>query len=240
MGELGGLLIVLFLFYFVFMLVAQFIIGQILIIIGSFSLAYLAYSICSEVATRNFYRFVTCLLISVLLGIGYYNSLFSETLCDNWYMGKLSNSRYGPEQNGVSISHDNYSKICNFEFVGFRYACSQYEECRSGLTALKPLPLFLFGLLCASLGSALGLIPIGKLNITKGEEESRYKSGSINLQNPKTLITLQKFQEENPTLFEESTVEEIAKITGRTEKSVKSFITRKKLYCINYGSRNSN
>lgn len=235
MGELGGALLVLFLFYFVFMLVAQFIIGQILIVIGSIALAFLAHSICKEVAAKNFFKFITCLLISVLLGIGYYNSLFSETSCDNYYMGKLSNSGYGPEQNGVSISYDNYSKICNFP--GFRHACSQYDECRSGLTALKPLPLFLFGLLCASLGSALGLLPTGKLNIAKGEKESKYKAQSTNIQNSNKQITLQKFQEENPTLFEESTVEEISRLTGRTERAIKTFITKNKLYCINYGSK---
>lgn len=235
MGELGGALLVLFLFYFVFMLVAQFIIGQILIVIGSIALAFLAHSICKEVAAKNFFKFITCLLISVLLGIGYYNSLFSETSCDNYYMGKLSNSGYGPEQNGVSISYENYSKICNFP--GFRHACRQYDECRSGLTALKPLPLFLFGLLCASVGSALGLLPLGKLITSKGEEDSKHKRESTYLQNSKTLITLRKFQEENPTLFKESTVEEIAKLTGRTERSIKTFITREKIYCINYGSK---
>jgi len=235
MGELGGALLVLFLFYFVFMLVAQFIIGQLLIVIGSIALAFLARSICKEVAAKNLFKFFTCLLISVLLGIGYYNSLFSETSCDNYYMGKLSNSGYGPEQNGVSISNDNYSKICHFP--GFRYACSQYDECRSGLTALKPLPLFLFGLLCASLGSALGLLPNGKFSTTKADKESKYKTESTNLQDSKTSITLQKFQKENPTLFEESTVEEIAKLTGRTERAIKAFITKNKLYCINYGSK---
>jgi hypothetical protein len=237
MGELGGAVLILFLFYFVFMLVAQFIIGQILIVIGSIALAFLAHSICLEVAVKNLFKFFTCLLISGFLGICYYNSLFSETSCDNYYMGKLSNSKYGPEQNGVSISHDNYSKICNFEFQGFRHACSQYDECRSGLTALKPLPLFLFGLLCASLGSALGLLPNGKFSTTKADEESKYKAQSTNIQNSNKQITLKKFHEENPTLFKESTVEEIAKLTGRTERSIKTFITREKIYCINYGSK---
>jgi hypothetical protein len=235
MGELGGALLVLFLFYFVFMLVAQFIIGQILIVIGSIALALLAHSICKEVAAKNLFKFFTCLLISVLLGIGYYNSLFSETSCDNYYMGKLNNSGYGPEQNGVSISHDNYSKICNFP--GFRHACSQYDECRSGLTALKPLPLFLFGLLCASLGSALGLFPSGKLSETKGEDASSYKPNPANIKISSTSITLQKFQQDNPTVFQNSTVEEIAKLTGRTDRSVKNFITKKKIYCVNYGSK---
>jgi hypothetical protein len=237
MGELGGAALILFLFYFVFMFVAQFIIGQILIVIGSIALAFLAYSVCKEVKAKTLFKFLTCLLITVLLGIGYYNSLFSETSCDNYYMGKFTRPRYGPEQNGVSISQDNYSKICNFEFQGFRHACSQYDECRSGLTALKPLPLFLFGLLCASLGWALGLFPIGKFNETKGEDESNYKAQSTNIQNSNKQITLQTFQEENPILFKESTVEEISRLTGRTERSIKTFITRKKLYCVNYGSK---
>lgn len=236
MGGIGAGLISLFVFYLIFALTAQFVIGQIAILIGSIALGVLIYRLCSEMEGENRTYLYGSIILSVLLGLLYYNAVLSETACDNYYIGKVFNSGYGAQQNGASITKENYSEVCHFS--GLSYACSQYMECKSGLTALKPLALFFFGLLCSSIGCTLGMLKaVSKIKPNKSNAISNpiNTSSASNLTIP--ALGLYDFQQENKEIFKQSTVEEIAKLTGRTERSIKAFITRHNLSCANYDSK---
>ena len=109
MAGFGGLLVGLFLLYFVFMFVAQFLIGQLLIFLGSIYIGYLAYKLCLELEEpKRIYKIIG-LLVSGAILVAYVGSLNSESSCDGFYIGKVFKSGYGPEQNGTTITNENYS-----------------------------------------------------------------------------------------------------------------------------------
>jgi len=228
MAGLGGLLLALFILYFVFMLVAQFLIGQLVLFLGSFYIAYVVYKLCVDVDDIKKIYFYVIFSLCCLFLFAYVNSLFSDTSCDGYYIGRVFKPSYGPEQNGITISNENFSNVCGFP--GFRHACSQYSECKSGFVVFKPFQLFLLILLCASLGASLGFLININLNLEGKVLSSQAVEGFVELKN------LSEYYKINEDFFKNLTVQEIAVQTGRTERYVKSFITRNKLKCQNYGN----
>lgn len=240
MAGFGGLLVGLFLLYFVFMLVAQFLIGQLLIFLGAIYIGYLAYKLCLDLEKpKRLYKFIALLVSGVIL-VSYLGVLNSESSCDGFYIGKVFKSGYGSEQNGTTITSENYSGVCGYP--GFGHACRQFEECKRGMVVLKPLQLFLFGLLCTALGSLLGLVKVSKFEV-KNNLESKEPIKTVDRN--KVLLNasskhLQDYWKESKDTFETSTVSHISKMTGRSERTIKSFITRNKLFCADYGVREPN
>lgn len=240
MAAFGGLLVGLFLLYFVFMLVAQFLIGQLLIFLGAIYIGYLAYKLCLDLEEpKRIHKIIALLVFGVIL-VAYVGALNSDSSCDGFYIGKVFKSGYGPEQNGTTITSDNYSSVCGYP--GFRHACRQFEECKRGMVVLKPLQLFLFGLLCAALGSVLGLVKVSKFEIKNNAEPKE----PIEIADGNKVIVdvssknLQDYWKESKDTFETSKVSHISKMTGRSERAIKVFITRNKLFCADYGVREPN
>jgi hypothetical protein len=240
MAALGGALIGLFLLYFLFMFVAQFLIGQLLIFFGALYLGYFVYNLCLDFEKpKRIYKIIT-ILISGLLVLAYVAALNSESYCDGYYIGKVFKSGYGPEQNGATVTIENYSNICGYP--GFSHACRQFEECRRGTVVLKPLQLFVFGLLCASIGSVLGLIKIGKIDSPKVTESQNLAGAAdgTKIELNESSKQLKDHWRENKDKFENSTLSYISKNTGYSERAIKTFITKNKLYCTDYGVKKPN
>jgi hypothetical protein len=105
------------------------------------------------------------------------------------------------------------------------------------MVALKPLQLFLFGLLCTAIGGLLGLIKLRKVDVkhnTESKELIKTVGEGEVIMNASSK-QLRDHWKENKDKFETSSVSNIAKMTGRSERAVKTFITRNKLFCADYG-----
>jgi hypothetical protein len=163
----GAILLILFVFYATFMVVAQFILGKALIVISCIALGYYAFKMASELEKKTKVHLIGAAISSCIFGFSFFGAALSETACDDFYIGKVFGSGYGPIQSGATITHKNYSKVCS-EFVGFAYACRQYEECKAGSSALKPGALFLFGLFCTSLGALIGVFEVLRTQFKPG------------------------------------------------------------------------
>ena len=98
------------------------------------------------------------IIFTSMLAFFYYRSTLSDSACDSYYIGKVFESEYETKQSGTTITKENYPGVCYFP--GFKQACKQYEECRRISPTFQPLALFLFGLLCSSLGAVVGLLKL--------------------------------------------------------------------------------
>jgi hypothetical protein len=156
-GEIGAALLLIFVMYFVYMVVAQFVIGQLALIFGAIYCGVQIKRTVTDFLGRSYRNFFIALIVTLLLFVALIAAVGRDTACDGYYIGKVFGSGYGPQQNGTTVSADNYSQVCHFP--GFRYACSQFDECRSGVPFLRPLPIFIFGLLCAGIGVVFGISP---------------------------------------------------------------------------------
>jgi len=180
-GGLGHSLLALFFAYFLFMIVAQFLVGQLALVAGGVYLGIQTSRNSSDFTSPGWRSFLVASSVGALLGVALVAAVGSGTACDSYYIGKVFGSGYGPEQNGAMVTAENHSNVCSFP--GFRHACSQFDECRKGVAFFRPLPIFLFCLLCVAIGAAIGLRPGREAQqnpsiapvTTRGDSEFFYK-----------------------------------------------------------------
>jgi len=237
---MGGILstaFVLLIFYFIFNLIAQFLPGQLILVAGSIAFGVGARNVCLDFKERPNRKFLLAAIAAApILLICYYFAITSKAACDGYYLGKIFGGSGGVTQSGADISFENYSSVCHWP--GFRYACKQYDECRQGIAALRALPLFLFGLICISIGSVIGLLQVARKPLQAIRHKEEFRSELT--QAPKisqVQFDLLSYANENPEKFLNSTVKELSLLSTKSERSIKSFITKNRLRCADYESK---
>lgn len=236
MSDITFLLTAIFVSYFIFTLVAQFLVGQLAIAAGSLMLGVLAYQIAVEAKDKIYRGLIISFGLMLLLLVSYYFAFTSKTACDGYYIGKVFEKSGELIQSGAEISASNYSDVCYSP--GFRHACNQYNECNQKFAALRALPLFLSGLLCILVGAITGLLRASwkQLPVSVQSLDSKLTTTETT---PKvaTDFNLSTFANNYPLEFEKSTLAQLASLSGKSERSIKSFITKNNLRCVDYQSR---
>lgn len=121
----------------------------------------------------------------------------------------------------VRITEDNYSNVCRPEFVGTSTACKEYRNCTSN--PLYSIYLFLYlsglGVAGALLYRELKKTESDTVDDTNPSYASKHSKSS---RKKSTLDLLEKIKSKAPDM----TVAELAIFTGKTERGVRSYLTR--------------
>jgi hypothetical protein len=230
---------------FLFNIIAGFFIGKIILLLLAIACGIISKRVCSDLDPKVFLgtrrKYVLSSFVALAaLGLVYLYALTSEGACNGYYAGKLFDKASTIQQNGAYITNDNSMKVC--DFPGYGSACKQYYECRRTLPPLRSIPLFFLGLICISIGSAIGFAANRKFILHEKLQRLRSPhsiSGEKSKKSATPQFDLLKYSIEHTAKFEATTVAELSLLSGKSERAVRGFITRNGLRCADYQAKKS-